>query len=124
MGLADDALQAAVRFRLLAFDRGLPVTVHAAASAMMASRNDPGMTCRGEDRVKRDRTARLLTVVQVLRANGEHGVTPAEIAKRTGMAKRTVYRDLNAIQASWGSRSGARAAAGASRATRSCRRSA
>lgn len=57
---------------------------------------------RDEDRVKRDRTARLLMVVQVLRANGEHGVTPADIAKRTGMAKRTVYRDLNAIQAELG----------------------
>jgi predicted DNA-binding transcriptional regulator YafY len=55
-----------------------------------------------EDRGKRDRTARLLMVVQVLRANGERGVTPDEIAKRTGMAKRTVYRDLNAIQAELG----------------------
>ena len=36
-------------------------------------------------------------VVQILRANGTRGVTPAEIARRTGMAKRTVYRDLNAI---------------------------
>ena len=60
------------------------------------------MDLRDEDRVKRDRTARLLMVVQVLRANGERGVTPAEIAKRTGMAKRTVYRDLNAIQAELG----------------------
>ena len=60
------------------------------------------MELRDEDRVKRDRTARLLMVVQVLRASGEHGVTPAEIAKRTGMAKRTVYRDLNAIQAELG----------------------
>ena len=51
----------------------------------------------GDDRAKRDRTARLLTVVQILRANGTRGVTPAEIARRTGMAKRTVYRDLNAI---------------------------
>ena len=48
----------------------------------------------GDDRAKRDRTARLLMVVQILRANGTRGVTPAEIAKRTGMAKRTVYRDL------------------------------
>jgi len=55
-----------------------------------------------EDRGKRDRTARLLMVVQILRANGAHGITPAEIAKRTGMAKRTVYRDLNAIQAELG----------------------
>jgi proteasome accessory factor B len=55
-----------------------------------------------EDRVKRDRTARLLMVVQILRANGSRGITPAEIAKRTGMAKRTVYRDLDAIQAELG----------------------
>ena len=51
----------------------------------------------GDERAKRDRTARLLTVVQVLRANGTHGVTPAEIAKRTGISRRTVYRDLHAI---------------------------
>ena len=51
----------------------------------------------GDDRAKRDRTARLLMVVQILRANGTRGVTPAEIAKRTGMAKRRVYRDQNAI---------------------------
>jgi len=52
----------------------------------------------GDDRAKRDRTARLLTVVGVLRANGTHGITPQEIARRTGMAKRTVYRDLKAIE--------------------------
>jgi predicted DNA-binding transcriptional regulator YafY len=52
----------------------------------------------GDDRGKRDRTARLLTVVSVLRANGAQGITPLEIARRTGMAKRTVYRDLHAIE--------------------------
>jgi proteasome accessory factor B len=51
-----------------------------------------------DDRAKRDRTARLLTVVQALRANGTTGITPTEIARRTGMAKRTVYRDLRAIE--------------------------
>jgi proteasome accessory factor B len=51
----------------------------------------------GDERAKRDRTARLLTVVQVLRANGTRGVTPDEIAKRTGISRRTVYRDLQAI---------------------------
>ncbi len=56
----------------------------------------------GDDRAKRDRTARLLTVVGVLRANGTHGITPMEIAKRTGMAKRTVYRDLKAIEGELG----------------------
>jgi proteasome accessory factor B len=56
----------------------------------------------GDDRAKRDRTARLLTVVRVLRANGEHGVTPDEIAKRTGISRRTVYRDLKAIDGELG----------------------
>ena len=56
----------------------------------------------GDDRAKRDRTARLLTVVQVLRAHGTNGITPLEIAKRTGMAKRTVYRDLRAIEGELG----------------------
>jgi proteasome accessory factor B len=56
----------------------------------------------GDDRAKRDRTARLLNVVSILRANGTHGITPIEIAKRTGMAKRTVYRDLRAIEGELG----------------------
>ena len=47
---------------------------------------------------KRDRLARLLTVLRVLHAHGEAGVTPMEIARRTGMAVRTVYRDLDALQ--------------------------
>ncbi len=55
-----------------------------------------------DDRAKRDRTARLLTVVQVLRANGTSGISPAEIAKRTGVARRTVYRDLRAIDVELG----------------------
>jgi proteasome accessory factor B len=56
----------------------------------------------GDERAKRDRTARLLTVVGVLRANGTRGITPPEIAKRTGVAKRTVYRDLKAIEGELG----------------------
>ena len=48
--------------------------------------------------VKRDRLARLLSVLRVLHAHGEAGVTPMEIARRTGMSPRTVYRDLNALQ--------------------------
>ena len=47
---------------------------------------------------KRDRLARLLSVLRVLHAHGEGGVTPREIARRTGMSARTVYRDLNALQ--------------------------
>jgi predicted DNA-binding transcriptional regulator YafY len=47
---------------------------------------------------KRDRLARLLSVLRVLHAHGDGGVTPKEIARRTGMSPRTVYRDLNALQ--------------------------
>lgn len=47
---------------------------------------------------KRDRLARLLSVLRVLQGHGEAGVTPREIARRTGMSPRTVYRDLNALQ--------------------------
>ncbi len=52
----------------------------------------------GDERAKRDRTARLLNVVAILQAHGEQGVTPGEIAKRTATSRRTVYRDLDAIQ--------------------------
>lgn len=48
--------------------------------------------------VKRDRLARLLSVLRVLHAHGEGGVSPGEIARRTGMSRRTVYRDLDALQ--------------------------
>ena len=34
----------------------------------------------------------------VLQASGEAGIRPAEIARRTGMSKRTVYRDLRALE--------------------------
>jgi predicted DNA-binding transcriptional regulator YafY len=46
---------------------------------------------------KRDRLARMLRVVGVLRAHPE-GIRPAEIARRTGVATRTVYRDLRALE--------------------------
>src|SRR3954447_19912266 len=49
-------------------------------------------------RAKRDKTARLLRVLHILRAYGEAGVRPLEIAKQTDMAVRTVYRDLRAIE--------------------------
>ena len=45
---------------------------------------------------KRDRLARLLRVVAVLRAHPD-GIRPAEIARRIDVAPRTVYRDLRAI---------------------------
>jgi predicted DNA-binding transcriptional regulator YafY len=51
---------------------------------------------------KRDRTARLLRVLQVLQAHGEDGVRPAEIARRTAMSVRSVYRDLRAIEGELG----------------------
>lgn len=48
---------------------------------------------------KRDRLARLLSVVSILysKGSGEQGVAVAEIAKLTGMTTRTVYRDINAL---------------------------
>ena len=46
---------------------------------------------------KRDRLARRLRVVSVLRGHPE-GIRPAEIARRTGVATRTVYRDLRALE--------------------------
>jgi proteasome accessory factor B len=47
---------------------------------------------------KRDRLARLLSVLRILQAHGETGISPAEIARRTGMSKRSIYRDLEALQ--------------------------
>ena len=55
----------------------------------------------GDDRIarKRDRLARLLSVVSILYSKGgtEAGVAVSEIAQLTGMTTRTVYRDLNAL---------------------------
>jgi len=47
---------------------------------------------------KRDRLARLLSVLRVLHAHGDAGVRPTEIARRTGISTRTVYRDLKALE--------------------------
>ena len=49
---------------------------------------------------KRDRTARLLSVASILysRGNDESGVPVEEIARLTGMNRRTVYRDLRALE--------------------------
>jgi predicted DNA-binding transcriptional regulator YafY len=65
----------------------------------MTGDHDDGTYADGE-RIegKRDRLARLLSVLRVLHAHGEAGVTPGEIARRTGMSKRSIYRDLNALQ--------------------------
>lgn len=46
---------------------------------------------------KRDRLARMLRVVAVLRGHPD-GIRPAEIARRVGVATRTVYRDLTALE--------------------------
>jgi proteasome accessory factor B len=46
---------------------------------------------------KRDRLARLLRVVAILRSHPE-GIRPAEIARRVGVATRTAYRDLTALE--------------------------
>lgn len=52
----------------------------------------------GDERAKRDRLARITNVINILQQHGGDGVSPNEIAKRTGVARRTVYRDLDAIQ--------------------------
>ena len=46
---------------------------------------------------KRDRLARMLRVVAVLRGHPD-GIRPPEIARRVGVATRTVYRDLRALE--------------------------
>ncbi len=48
---------------------------------------------------KRDRLARLVSVITILYSRGgnEQGVAVDEIARLTGMNKRTVYRDLKAL---------------------------
>lgn len=53
---------------------------------------------------KRDRLARLLSVASILysRGSGETGVAVNEIAQLTGMTTRTVYRDINALDAELG----------------------
>ena len=55
-----------------------------------------GFDEEGPRSAKRDRTARLLRVVTLLRAHPE-GLRPAAIAKRLAMSPRTVYRDLHAL---------------------------
>jgi proteasome accessory factor B len=51
---------------------------------------------------KRDRLARFYRVLRVLRAHGEQGVNIDEIARRVGVSKRTVYRDLHALEGELG----------------------
>jgi predicted DNA-binding transcriptional regulator YafY len=46
---------------------------------------------------KWDRAARYLRIAQVLHAHGEAGISAAALAKQIGVSKRTVYRDLDAM---------------------------
>ena len=57
--------------------------------------DDPG---EGSSRrfEKRDRLARMLRVVAVLRGHPD-GIRPSDIARRVGVATRTIYRDLRAL---------------------------
>ncbi|MBF6605088.1 MAG: WYL domain-containing protein [Chloroflexi bacterium] len=47
---------------------------------------------------KRDRVARMLRIVRYLEERGESGARPDEIARAVAMSRRTVYRDLRAIE--------------------------
>jgi predicted DNA-binding transcriptional regulator YafY len=60
---------------------------------------EPGWELSGSSR-KRDRLARLLSVITILYSRGgtEQGVAVDDIASLTGMNKRTVYRDLKALE--------------------------
>jgi proteasome accessory factor B len=46
---------------------------------------------------KWDRAARYLKIAQILRAHGETGISAGAIADQIGVSKRTVYRDLEAM---------------------------
>ncbi len=56
------------------------------------------------DRVgaKRDRLARFYRVIGVLESRGEHGARIDEIARQVGVSRRTVYRDLRALDEEMG----------------------
>jgi len=46
---------------------------------------------------KWDRAARYLRIATVLRAHGEEGISAASLARQIGVSKRTIYRDLEAM---------------------------
>jgi len=47
---------------------------------------------------KRDRLARFYRVLRVLESHGETGVSPEDVARVVGVSRRTVYRDLHALE--------------------------
>lgn len=47
---------------------------------------------------KRDRLARFYRTLRALQGNLERGLTPDEIARITGVSRRTAYRDLKALE--------------------------
>lgn len=47
---------------------------------------------------KWDRAARLMKIVTVLHAHGNQGISAADLAKRVGVSKRTIYRDLAGME--------------------------
>ncbi|CAN5820947.1 WYL domain-containing protein [soil metagenome] len=46
---------------------------------------------------KWDRAARYLKIATVLHAHGEEGMSAADLARQVGVSKRTIYRDLDAM---------------------------
>ncbi len=51
---------------------------------------------------KRDRLARFYRVLRALEGRGEQGATPGDIARIAGVSRRTVYRDLRALESELG----------------------
>ncbi len=51
---------------------------------------------------KRDRLARFYRVLRALESRGDDGATPEEIARIAGVSRRTVYRDLHALEGELG----------------------
>ena len=63
---------------------------------------DPAGDVREEHGGKRDRLARFYRVLTVLESRGEQGARIEEIARQVGVSKRTVYRDLRALEGELG----------------------
>ncbi len=54
-------------------------------------------TNRDRGGAKWDRAARYLKIAQVLHAHGEAGISAADLSRQIGVSKRTIYRDLDAM---------------------------